>query len=66
MTVKVKLRVLDRNPAHTRVGVYTAVDGEGDRPGRPWHHNGVLIFDTDEWAQALSLRFEAMGVEVEQ
>jgi hypothetical protein len=63
--VLVKMRVTAANEEHTRVSMFTRVDGEGDVRDTPWAHNGLLVFDTAEWRDHLQVRFEAAGAEVE-
>ena len=65
MKVRMKLRVVSRNPAHVRVVVYDRLDGEGDVPDRDWRRCGELTFDECEWDRDIAIQFEAMGAEVE-
>jgi hypothetical protein len=64
--VELKLRVTARNPAHVRAVVFDRLDGEGDVPDRGWRRCGELTFDAGDWDRELSVRFEAMGAEVEE
>jgi hypothetical protein len=63
--VLLKARVTEVNAAHAHVSLFSRLDGEGDRPDSEWALCGHLVFDAADWRDDLSIRFEAMGCEVE-